>query len=301
MSLMPPPSKDMSVDHMSLEPVPFRLARYVISQFGQPDFADFELQIRTGDSIYLRGLPVHGVIVSQSPVIASAIRAASPRSTGLPLVDIAATYKFVNAHPVVDALKHLYGAPFEISDRATMNKPFYEPYAPGSDAPNPSQDIMALALSYVAAGILLQLPAFIEHSIEFVRKSIRYDTLDQVLRFAFQDLHDSHVQNVLVSVAFDFLASEFPVEFKLYIGGTELSGTSKGPKHNPRLSKIRFGDVPAEEEAVPDVVTQIISRILLGLPFPHLEHFFTHPRLRKRLGWKVDDIRHAVLNERQES
>jgi hypothetical protein len=312
------PSKELAVEEMPVELVPFRLARYLSAQFGKSDFADFELQIRTGDNVYVHSLHVHGVIVSQSPVIASAIHATSPRTTGLPLIDIAATHKFVNAYPLVDALKHLYGAPFEVRDRTTMNKPYHEPYTPGTDAPNPYQDIMALALSYVAAGILLQLHGFIEHSIEFVRKYTRYDTMDQVLRFAFEEGHFDVLQSfgntyqsvraLLLSVVFDFLASEIPPEFKLYTSAVEPPNASrqpniveaKGPKHNPRLSKIRFGDVPAEEDAKPDFVTQAISSVLINLPFPYLERLFTHPGLRKRLGWKVEDMMRAVVNEREQ-
>jgi hypothetical protein len=294
--------------------IPFQICSYVASRFGDSEFADFQLLVRNGDKTYL-SLPVHGIIVAQSPTVASAIRK-TPRTdtTSLQSIVIDSNYPFLNQYPLVDAIKHLYGMPFQVSDRTTLDKLYRS--TPGSNTPNPSRDVMALALSYVAAGILLQLPSFVQKSIDFVREHIHFDTLNQVVRFAFEEGHFNvpqpymhtyqSVQDLLLIALVDFLALHFSPVFKLHTGATESSGSGrlqgsievKTPTHNPRLSKIRFGEAPAEEDTKPDAITQTVSSVLISLPFPHLERFFAHPRLQLPT-WNMENLMRAVVGERE--
>ncbi|KJX92303.1 hypothetical protein TI39_contig5875g00004 [Zymoseptoria brevis] len=72
---------------------------------------------------------------------------------------------------------------------------------------------------------------------------------------------------------------------------------------DPRLCKIRFGDLSAEvpePHARPSIAATNVSSILLSLPFPLLKFLLEHPALSDRLGAEtVGSIMRQVVGERE--
>ncbi|KAF2203388.1 hypothetical protein GQ43DRAFT_470015 [Delitschia confertaspora ATCC 74209] len=312
------------------------LADYMCSQFGNPEFSDIVLQVRSPFTHF--PLAAHGIIVSRSRAIASAIHASKASNLRTEdsrlLVDISTTDKFITVQSLSAAVKHLYGLPFVASDGFPWDLPHFQHNADDIDKRNEARTRMEQALSLVAAGSLLQIPSFTARSADLVQKLIRWDTVDQVLHFALNPYSDAglarengvqevHVDSQadqpqqanygsfsssMLGDVLDFIAFSIPANFKLYNAAPELVDNPrlpliaepKVPAHNPRLSKIRFGDVPAEDDAKPVYATRILSSLLISLPFSALQSLFSHFELGRRLGWSfVADLMRAVVDERE--
>jgi len=332
---IPPTGSILAAPNSHPEDNPFELAAYLSSEFGQAEFADFLLQIRNGDLILL-SLPVHGIIVKRSKTIASLIRGrkASFAREGfrLPVLDLLVTDEFLITQSLAEAIKHLYGAPFLSTEAFVWDLAPFQPNTQHITPHSPARLRMKQALSYVAAGFLLQLPSFTNCSVDLVRKLLRWDTVDLVLHFALHskryattqqgdsdhDLHsetdDSHrltsdpLNATLLGEVVAFVVCSFPAHFQLYTAAPELTDCPrlpnktehKPPTHNPRLSKIRFGDAPAEEDSKPVYVVRILSSLLLSLPFHILARVFDHFELGGRLGWQyVGTLMKTVVGERE--
>ena len=108
-----------------------------------------------------------------------------------------------------------------------------------------------------------------------------------------------------------FAVHMFPLNFYLDAAATQLTSCprlpsvsqgheSKPSRSDPRLSKIRFGEVPVENHQRPSIITTTISSMLLSLPFALLKCILEHDVLAMRLGADtVASIMRQVLAERE--
>lgn len=302
----------------SFDESPFELAAYLSTQFGNPEFTDFVLQIRSPEFAPL-SIPVHGIIIVRSPVIADAIRH-SPASNHRPrdirkMIDISVSDPFVTQESVEEAIKVIYGAPLLSAQNFLfgLGSYIYESaqVGPSGDAQRRMQQI----LSYIAAARTLRLPAMHTRGMEIARLLIRWDTVEQVLRYGLQPwsrvdglpTEDPFVA-ALLDYAMEFMAYAFPVNFKLYPIAPELQGVprlppvtaTRQPAHNPRLSKIRFGDASPEDYTQPNHANKVLSTILLSLPPPLIERIFNHRAIANQIGWTgAATIMRDVVHERE--
>lgn len=287
-----------------LEESPFELASYLSTQFGNPEFADFVLQIRSPESA-LVSIPVHGIVVVRSPVIAEAVRR-SPAPThrsrdARRLIDVMALDPYATRESLEEAVKVLYGAPL-LSAQSFLYG--LGPYMYESNSMSPTNEArrrMQQVLSYIAAAKTLQIPSMQARGVEIARLLLRWDTVDQVLRYGLQassarietvDAEDLFIATLL-NYAVEHMAYTFPVDFRLYTIAPEFQDVprlpvlleTRPPTHNPRLSKIRFGDAPPEDDLTPTHVDRVLSTILLSLPSPVLERLFNHRATANQIGW----------------
>ncbi|KAF2025967.1 hypothetical protein EK21DRAFT_75127 [Setomelanomma holmii] len=300
---------------------PFELAAYLSTQFGNPEFADFILQIRSPDSI-LVSIPVHGIVVVRSPVIAEAVRRSMPaahrsRDTRR-MLDVLVTDPFVTRESLEEAVKVLYGAPL------LSPQPFLYGIASCAydnnhqSSSNDAQKRMRQLLSYIAAGRALQLPSMQACGVDIARSLLRWDTVGEVLQVALHSSTAARMKNgsepedpftaALLNYAIDFMAYTFPVDFKLYSIAPELQELPRLPvhldarpaAHNPRLSKIRFGDAPLEDNSKPGHAARMLSSILLSMPLTLLDRLFNHRATANQIGWTgVVKVMRDVVTERE--
>ncbi|KAH9877394.1 hypothetical protein IAQ61_002760 [Plenodomus lingam] len=305
-----------------LEESAFELAAYLSTQFGNPEFADFVLQFRSPDSA-LVSAPVHGIVVRRSPTIAEAIRhspAPSHRSRDARrLIDVLVSDPFVTRDSLEEAVKVLYGAPLITAQNFLFG---LAPYMYESDQAGPSSDArrrIQEILSYKAAARTLQMPSMQARGVDIARMLLRWDTVDLVLQYVLQagpsprsrvegpDAEDPFI-TALLNSAIDFMAYTFPVDFQLYTIAPELRDLPRLPafiearttSHNPRLSKIRFGDAPPEHDVQPRHATSVLSSVLLSLPLPLVDRLLNHRATANQLGWTgVVALMRDVVNERE--
>ncbi|KAF9697028.1 hypothetical protein EKO04_004958 [Ascochyta lentis] len=312
----PPRSDEMSES-------PFELASYLSTQFGNPEFADFVLQVRSPEFQYI-SLPVHGIVVVRSPVVASAVRRSIPPAhrsrDARRLVDVLTTNPFVTAESVQEALKVLYGAPLLSTQAFLYGLGHYTPDTPFAQVTKDARRRMDQLLSYVAASSVLQIHSMQARGVEIAKALLRWDTIEQVLHYALQaakstspsntDVSDGHdlFASELLNSAIDFIAYNFPTDFNLYRIAPELRdiprlpslAEARAPTHNPRLSKIRFGDAPVDDEANVGPVSRTLSSILLSLPLPLLDRLFNHRATANQVGWTgAVKVLHDVVDERE--
>ncbi|KAF1921275.1 hypothetical protein BDU57DRAFT_526155 [Ampelomyces quisqualis] len=301
---------------------PLDLAAYLSTQFGNPQFADYILQIRSPDAVLLPPLPAHGIVIVRSPVLAEAVRHCMPNAhrsgDTRRMLDVVVADPFVTREALEEALKVLYGAPLLSAEVFLLGlAPYVHDVAHSS--PSDARTRMRQLLSYIAAGKALQLPIMQARGVEFARLLLRWDTLEEVLRFALQcttafwpkndgiDTEDPFMA-ALLNYVLEFMARFFPVDFNLYTIAPELEDIPRLPlllearsaTHNPRLSKIRFGDAPPEDDLQPDHVSRVLSSVLLSLPLPLLDRLFNHRAIASQVGWtSVVRIMRDVIAERE--
>ncbi|KAF2828900.1 hypothetical protein CC86DRAFT_444928 [Ophiobolus disseminans] len=307
--------------HERIEESPFELAAYLSTQFGNPEFADFILQIRSPESI-LVSIPVHGIVVVRSPVVAEAVRHSIPaahrsRETRR-VLDVLTSDPFVTRESLEEAVKVLYGAPL-LSAQTFLYS--VAPYAYDSDSSSPSGDArrrMQQLLSYIAAGRSLKLASMQARGVEIARSLLRWDTVDEVLQVTLQASSASHTKDgfeqdnpftaALLGYAIEFIACTFPVDFTLHTIAPELQGLPRLPTvreprpstHNPRLSKIRFGDAPPGDRPQPSQASLVLSSVLLSLPLPLVDRLFNHRATANQIGWTgVVRVMRDVIVERE--
>jgi hypothetical protein len=123
----------------------------------------------------------------------------------------------------------------------------------------------------------------------------------------------------LLQSIFQFVSNNFPLDFYPDISAPQLNICPRLPplppqqpkqhKKNepsrsadPRLSQIRFGELPSEEANAPrqSPVTTAISSLLFSLPFALLKFLLEHPVLAERVGPEtVGSIMRQITVERE--
>ncbi|KAF2000042.1 hypothetical protein P154DRAFT_535009 [Amniculicola lignicola CBS 123094] len=308
------------------------LASYISQRFASPELADFLLQIRSENVLFF-SMPVHGIIVGRSRAIASAIQRSTStfRTNDSQLLDIVTNDPFVTPESLTEAIKILYGHPV-VSLRSFLYgiAPFQSDGEQGASF-GPARKRMEQAISYAAAGKLLHMHGMAARGIDIAKGLLRPDTLDQAFSFGLSGrgpqsrqqsprrghgldsdgVHDDSLgsyENNLLHASIDFVTSIFPPDFVLHSLAPEMKDYARLPTviesrqstHNPRLSKIRFGENPPEEELKPDFITLALSSIFLSLPLPLLNIIFHHPAVLSRVGWNgIIKIMHEVVDERE--
>lgn len=302
---------------------PFELASYLSTQFGNSEFADFVLQVRSTKYQYI-SIPVHGIIVVRSPVIANAVRRSIPpahrsRDTRR-LVDVLTSNPFVSADSIQEAVKVLYGAPLLSMQSFLYGLNHYSPEVPHAQVTKDARRRMDQLLSYIAAGSVLQIPSMQARGVEIAKALLRWDTAEQVLHYGLYvarssprsggdgvDAHDPFATELLNSIV-DFIAYNFPADFSLGRIAAELRddprlpnlAETRAPTHNPRLSKIRFGDAPTDDDTPTSPVSRTLSSILLSLPPQLLDRVFNHRATANQIGWTgAAKVLHDVVDERE--
>jgi len=304
------------ISHQDVNPAPeeraesvYELASYLSEQLGNPEFADIVLQVRSHESV-LMSLLAHKIVVARSPVIAEAVRrsAAHPQRNrdGLQVVEIHAPDSFATRDSLEEAISVLYGAPLLDAPRFLYGLVPENHQSPSPDA----RHRMRQVLSYFAAARTFRIPIMHNRGVALARLLMRWDTVDLILQYALQVSPDAEDPSVsaLINSALDFIAYEFPLNFKLHTIAPELQETPRlpilveprQPAHNPRLSKIRFGDAPPENDLQPSLSTGVLSTILLSLPHFLIQRIFNQSAAVKRIAWP-DTVNHMrdVVSERE--
>jgi hypothetical protein len=307
-----------------LEESPFELAAYLSTQYGNPEFADFTLQVRSPEGILL-SVPVHGIVVVRSPVIAEALRRSpAPSHRGRDarrLVDVLALDPLTTRESLDEAIKVLYGAPLLSAQTFLYGLAPYMYDGGQASSSNDARRRMQQVLSYIAAARTLQMPSMQARGIEIARLLLRWDTIDQVIRYALQadpgprprpegpDTDDPFIA-ALTGYAVEFVAYTFPADFKLCTIAPEFKDVPRLPAlvesqpqpttHKSRLSKIRFGEAQPEDGPPPSHLTSVLSTILLSLPPSFIERLFNHRATANHIGWTgAANVLRDIINERE--
>ncbi|KAJ9659919.1 hypothetical protein H2201_007179 [Coniosporium apollinis] len=315
------------------------LRQYLRSQFGSTDLADYILEITLSDpehSVFT--LPVHRLLIARSPRLLTLMSRTrtdqESRNSPLAVLRDATTDTFVTSRSLVEVLKYLYDDTLLGMREFTQGLQPFDMDSAGSDGNGRPLDRMRQALEYAASGHFLGLEEVVSRGFAIAKALIRWDTLDLAMGFALDGGLSRIWQAVMAEAAergvvpnlkpfrptygdygyqflqdlVDFIALEFPQAFQLDTTAPQLSNVQRLPVavesrpsiSNPRLSRIRFGELPLEQPARPDFVTTTLSSILVSLPFPVLKVLLEHPGLNRRITWpNVISVMRQVVEERE--
>lgn len=305
----------------------FELGEYLSHRLGNPEFADFILCVRSAESVLLQ-LPVHGIIVARSQPIASEIHrirsSPSKHDSILPQIDLFTHDNSVTPDSVTEAIKVLYGGPLFPVERIVYGlRPFHVEDDQGQNTQE-ARKRMAQAISYTATGRLFQLPSVQKQGNDMIRALLRWDTIEQAAGYTLSrsvyararedpnqeapTQEEYEATQLFERDCIDFIAFNTPKSFKLDVIAPELQyfprlplvHESRSATHNPRLSRIRFGDVPAEEDIKSDYISRVLSSILLSLPLTLLEGLLKHQALLGQFGPSAAErLLQEVIGERE--
>lgn len=300
---------------------------YLLSQFGLSDLADYILQVFRGEERLL-SIPVHSLLAVRSPTLFKLISTLRYANDGSRHLRLDINEKVFVEQAFIEALQFVYGAPLATAFMGMVNRvpPFNTRDLNGETAKF-ARHVLTHALSLTSSGLSLQLEPIALHGADLAKRLIRWDTLEVALKFILANglpqgwrsqeangdanrlegiamLADG-VKSQLLGAVIDYLAVNFPHHFEFSTAASQLDECPRLPLvldakpsvSNNRLSRIQFGQLPAEQ---PDFVTSTLSSILLSLPFEPLKALFSHPALLSRgKGFNLVNIAESVVSERE--
>lgn len=161
------------------------MARYLTSQFGHPEFADYIIHLsHVGYKFPPTSLPAHGVLLARSPKLRSfmSMPAGDPQN-GLKLLNVPVSDRFVSIDDaLIRAIMRLYGE--ALPDRQEVMRSAIPSAQREGVAPEAAQ--MRFALALAASGHFLQVDEIISHGLLLVGHILSWPTLPPALAFALE-------------------------------------------------------------------------------------------------------------------
>ena len=299
------------------------LINYLFQHVDNPEFADCQLEICVEDEV--AHVKVHALIVGQSPFLRAMVTSASyAEDTGMKHLGFRTPGEYGKAAAFVAALRVLYGAdPYESF--------CYLCNHPDIDSSSPLEITMLdVAIAYLFAANVLEIPQIQAIGVDTVSQYLSLDRLEKTIAFALSGdpeivtlsmvspvdsdggvipngaFQRAHTTTQIIGLVIQFMVYNFPQNFVLdtTVSSTmELGAAIDHPGSPPtqathkatsRLSSIRFGDMPIEDEPIPSKESTIFSKILLSLPEQYVNAVFDQLE-----GWLPRQARSSVTDERK--
>ncbi|TQS38353.1 hypothetical protein Golomagni_01142 [Golovinomyces magnicellulatus] len=297
------------------------LIEYLSSQFANPTFADYTLELCFADQTSRVQIPGHSLIFSRSITLRDLmleLRSGTNGATSKTIL-IESNDRFICIDGFYLAMRRLYGNP--LLDFGSMisigSARQYQRYAGTVSA-----DRFNLALGYAASGHLLKMDVVVNRGCEIAGLNLHWTNLERALDFAldgglepqwrvhawnpgsFRATYGPCVNMIIVKVI-EFVCHNFPANFQLNTTVSEAAFDLRLPKipdqklssKNYRLSQIKFGDHITEgskQFGIQQSPTVILSRILISLPWELLRSIFESSRLADKLRSPI--LRHQTLS-----
>lgn len=318
----------------------FGLRDYMRSQFGTRSYADYVLKLHPGGGrAMILNLPVHGIVLGRNRKLTEVIARSHPghMENGMRVLNVLAEDRFLDGPIFAEALKYLYSEDMLSPRHFLHGLPSFTGNLSDTEGYGSPAQRMRHALAYAAAGFWLEIRCIVGRGLDIATQLLRWDTVETALTFAIDGGLDAswRVEDTTedsssddASSRFDtdlaptygsfstyflqtingFLVHNFPEDFELDTSVSQLHDIVRLPSvdeprptsRNPRLSQIRFGEVPVDPAGPSQFIVSILSSILLSLPFPVLKALLEDFVLCSRLGKaKAGQLMHSVVEERE--
>lgn len=330
---LPPPSyphPEMAAGFENAE----SMRDHIFSQFQKPEMSDCYLEVSEEFTSGKQVLDGHKLVLARSTrlleILRNTERPTAPSNSQMHvLVELKGRY--VRTGPFIDCIRYLYGGPlppFHLSNSgpnasseervelalqciatgAWLNIHAIAQRGVEIAASLLHWDTMSTVLSFALEGGLGQIWPIDDGSEERTSTCSSDDSFSRP-EAGGSPMYDPH-SSALLGRALEYTAHNLPVNFYLNSAAPQsliCQRLSERPHHqsnssrsDPRLSKIRFGDMSSEDPSRPSPTTTTISSVLLSLPFPLLKYLLEHPVLTHRLGADtVSSIMRQVVQERE--
>ncbi|KAL8697181.1 MAG: hypothetical protein Q9201_007260 [Fulgogasparrea decipioides] len=281
------------------------LFNHVLDNFNNPTFADCELYIsHTSHRFEPAVVSLHSLLIAQTPKLRDLVQNAEVREDGKKQVLLDVEDQYTNPTALKAALRVCYG------EHPSSNIGYPRDLASESEI---STVWMNNALALAAAGHLVGMPGVAHRGEQIASIVLSWDNVEFALSFAMdKDIErpwgsssDSsgfpHNASELLLSCLYFVISNIPEDIRLDLMAQPLSSIDRLPSvpgvpsqsSRSRLSRIQFGDLPAETEALFSKHDTLASSILFSLPLEHvkfildriplnLNHQITRPVIEER-------------------
>ena len=184
----PPRAGQPDVTGSVVEDPSSTMRKYLCSQFGNGEFADY---ILTVTHVHNRFppliLPVHGILLSRSPTMAQLIKSwdnfTYSEDGKFKMISVLVDDRFIDRFAFSDVLRYLYGDPVTDIDHFTLG--FTPPSLElGDDAAYQLGQRTTYAFAYIASGFFLQLENVTTRGVDIAVKLLRWETVEKALSFA---------------------------------------------------------------------------------------------------------------------
>ena len=296
----PIPQSPRNVDINNMQ----AMRRFLLDRFGTYEFADYVLDFASNKTF-----PAHSLLLARSPGMQGMMhRARKDDNSQYWRLSIQPDAYFKHSDAFIDALRFLYCG--ELLD---ISRPLQAISPSEASSHDPQQEYparMTYVLSYIAAGLTLDVSDIHMHGVHIAERMLRWDTLEILLDFTWKGpfTHTMAIQH-LIRTALDFIIINFPYHFTLDTRMSNLHLQQSTPTPvilseprkigHHRLKSIRFGDTPASHEV--SLATSILSTILLVMPSEILCTIFRSVALKDKLG--SDTVLHhmsTIVAEREQ-
>jgi hypothetical protein len=335
---MPPPSAPQYVSPevaSNIENAEAMRAQ-ILTQFNDPIFSDCRLIVTEQATGEEHSFHAHRIVLSRSPTLVTAMRINEPEQTPGE-VRLMLPGKYLRIDAFTDALKYLYGGPLLQIDHQRPGSSAGERFPSNLERmehalryiatgkmlrlpPVASRgvdvaggllhwDTISTALGFALEGGLSQVWNIEDGSEDRASTSSSDDSFGRP-EPSYTPEYDPYSTHLIQRIV-DFTIHVFPSNFYLDSSAPQLESCPRLPslptsrecrqsRSDPRLSQIRFGEIPIEDHQRPSFATTTISSVLLSLPFQLLKCVLEHYDLAARLGADtVASIMRQVVNERE--
>jgi len=328
---IPPPEFRLDMDNAQM------LRDHVRSQFSKPALTDCCLQISHDSDASTQRIDAHKLILARSPTFLRLIQKSGDAHK--PQLDVHLPGRYLSLHTFNECLKYIYGGQLPPLDPPHRPSPsFTEPVSAQVDRMEQALQRVATgawlempAIAWQGLNVATNTMTWdtLSTALEFGLEggiSPKW-TLDDGSeeRGSVTSSDDSHSASTpiyepfatpLLQSIFQFVSNSFPLDFYPDNSAPQLKICPRLPplppkqpqqhkknelsrSSDPRLSQIRFGELPSEGANAPrpSPVTTTISSLLFSLPFALLKFLLEHPVLAERVGFETvgSIMRQAVL------
>ncbi|RKF79209.1 hypothetical protein GcM3_057003 [Golovinomyces cichoracearum] len=297
------------------------LIEYLSSQFANPTFADYTLELRFADQTSRVHIPGHSLIFSRSITLRDLMLELRSGTNGTisNTILIESDDRFICTDGFFMALRRLYGNPLlDFGSMISIGSARQHQRYTGTI----NSDRFNLALGYAASGHLLKMDVIVNRGCEIAGLTLHWTNLERALDFALDGglepqwrVHNWNpgsfratygpCVNIIIVKVIEFVCHNFPANFQLNTTVSEAAFDLRLPKildqqsssKNYRLSQIKFGDHLTEgskQLRIHHSPTVILSRILISLPWELLRYIFESSRLGDNLRSPI--LRHQILS-----
>ncbi len=312
------------------------LRDHLLNQLTEAAFTDCQVRLihADGQTAEFSG---HRIVFSRSPALLEQIRSSQSAaiSTSSTKIELQLSGKYEHPQAFIKALQYLYGAPYQHERRIAGPNGESLPHdttpmdaalqfiaagdrlkAPGLSWRGAEAALELLSWDSVTPALLFALEGGISHewtvedgSEDRASTSSSDDSIYKVegTNAPRYGLFSTHL---LIRIL-GFIVHMFPASFYLDASTPQLGSAPRLPalpqghesrpsRADPRLTQIRFGEIPVDDHQRPSFTATTISSILLSFPFVLLKNVLEHPDLAMKLGSDtVSSIMRQVVAERE--
>ena len=276
------------------------LLSYVALHFQSGFLADFQVRLSSARRLFEPVIfPLHGLLGARSPTLWSLMQSGSKSGHQSRSLDLITLSPFINPPTFHAALAYMYGQPLLQAGTGPSSLSMMA----GGDS---KEAQMNVALSYAAAGRLLDIPQVFQRGIQLASQLADWVTLEATFTFLLDgaleqdrsmaradqssngvgngppsfDVGWRDCQTQLLHAVSQFLAYNTPRDLEPDMSAIAVQIPNRLPftpdsqqlDSSARLRHISFGELSISP---PSLETVVLSRILLTVPFNLLRHLFT--------------------------